>query len=223
MVPLAAPIQEENSWQYAENQTATITQLYDSIELEAGTYEDVVEVLVNLNHKEIQLNYYAANLGLVAYYHGDKEGQGNFWQLTSEASNVAIIHPIDVVSPVPGNTDGETQMDRAEFASQSNGSLSRAFDEIFTNLGFIDETISVNSVCLNANGVAVIDFTPGLVAVLNQYDGSEASVINSIVSTLGYFFDTDQVRIEVNGNGMLANTVPFQDGGIYQVPERPAE
>ena len=87
---------------------------------------------------------------------------------------------------------------------------------MFKEMGILDDTITVQSVTLD-EGVVLIDFSPGVVAVLNSHQVSEQAVIASIVTTLGNFFNTDQVRLTVNNSGMLPDTLEYPTNGIYQV------
>lgn len=220
-VLLEAPLERGHSWEQEDRQLATITNLYEEVTLNGRVYDEVVEVLVELGRDRIQLTYYAPDLGVIAQYEGPKAGGGDFVQLVDHSEAVMIVHPIQVAVPDLSEPSEGLEWVAVDFAWQTNGSLAAAFEEVLRELGYLDETIQVNQVYLNENNVAVMDFTPGVVAVLNRHQASEATVIQGIVRTLGDFFSTDQVRLTVNGNGLLANTVPYPEGGIYTLSRLP--
>lgn len=215
-VLLQEPLTVGTSWSDDSNYQSEITALYNSIETEAGSLTNVIEV-TRTSSEGVVKDFYAQNQGHVATWSSDSlDNSGEYWQLTSDARDVMLTHPMNMYEP-DDSAENLVRESQGTFAFQTNGSLASAFQQMFRELGIIDDTIMVNSVSVNSNNVAVIDFTPGVVAVFNNYNASEEAVINSIVYTLGEFFQTNQVRLTVNGNGLLPNSITYPEGGIYTI------
>lgn len=216
LVLLQEPLIVGTSWSDDSAFKSEITALYNSIETEAGLLTNVVEV-TRTSTTGIRKDYYAGNQGLVATWTSEAlDKPGEYWRLTSDNRDVMLTHPMKIYAPDDTNAM-LVKESLGTFAFQTNGSLAQAFQQIFRDLGIIDASIVVNKVYVDASNVATIDFTPGVVAVLNNYNASEEAVINSIIYTMAEFFQTNKVRITVNDNGLLPNTVPYPEGGIYQI------
>ncbi|MBG9984162.1 GerMN domain-containing protein [Aerococcaceae bacterium DSM 111022] len=215
-VLLQEPLTVGTTWSDDSNYQSEITALYNGIETEAGLLTNVVEV-TRTSDTSVRKDYYAQNQGFVAMWSSDNlENQGEYWRLTSDTRNVMLTHPMNIYEPDDASTN-LVKESQGTFAFQTNGSLASAFQQMFREIGIIDDTIMVNNVYVDSNNVAIIDFTPGVVAVFNNYDASEEAVINSIVYTMGEFFQTNQVRLTVNGNGLLPNSITYPEGGIYNI------
>lgn len=213
-VILAGPLEVGNKWQAKEGQEREITQLYESIQLEAGELNYVVEVSYYEEDTYIK-EYYAQNQGLVAQWQSSGEDQpGIFSQLASDYRNVMLVYPVTVFQP-DESTGEELTSTQVEFAWQTNGSIGTAFTDMLRTAGLIDDTVQVNDVSVEDGNIAVIDFTPGVVSVLNQHSASEQLVIQAIVDTVANFTQCEQVRLTVNGNGLLPNTIEYPTDGIY--------
>lgn len=212
---LASPLEVGNKWQAKEGQEREITQLYESIYLDAGEISYVVEVSY-YNENQYIKEYYAQNQGLVARWISKAPDQsGIFTQLQSDYRNVMLVYPEIVYTPddMEGN---DLKQEKVEFVWQTNGLIGRVFTDMLRFAGLIDDTVQVNDVFIDSSNVAVIDFTPGLVSVLNQKDAPEQMVIQAIVETVAHFTDCQQVRLTVNGNGLLPNTIEYPTDGIYK-------
>lgn len=212
-VILQTPLQAGSSWQRNSTQTSEITAIYETAQLSAGDFTNVIEITTTGTDNVQFVEYYGEGEGLLAMAEGE-----SVTQLANNYHENRIIHPINILLPSTETGSGLTEESQTNFKWQTNASLASAFDELFKELDIIDDTITVQNITA-ADGVVTIDFSPGVVAVLNAYPASEQSVIAAIVGTLGAFFNEGQVRITVNGNGMLPNTVPYPENGIYQVAD----
>lgn len=214
LVLLQAPLQVGTSWQANGSMTSEITAIYQLARLGDLEFDNVVEV-TSVSESGQQQAYYAAGEGLIGILETDSNGElVQAWQAQAIYHDNRIINEIEVM--VPSQADSLVEPSTAPFKWQTNQNYANAFDSLLKDLGILNETITVNAVSLE-EGVAVIDFTPGVVAVLNSYDAPEQAVIASIVTTVGDFFNTDQVRLTVSGVGMLPDTIDYPANGIYQV------
>ncbi|MBZ6527966.1 GerMN domain-containing protein [Aerococcaceae bacterium DSM 111021] len=211
---LQSPLQIGTSWQRDDETTSAITAIFSQAIFPAGELENVIEVTSTHQAGELK-EYYAQGEGLVATVEIDETGAiTQVWQIQAIYHENRIINTIEVM--VPTTDEALVEASEASFAWQTNGDFASAFDSVFKEMGILDDTITVQSVSID-QGVVIIDFSPGVVAVLNSHETSEQAVIASIITTLGNFFNTDQVRLTVNNSGMLPDTLEYPTNGIYQV------
>lgn len=211
---LQAPLAVGTSWQRDASTTSAITNIFSQAQLPVGELSNVIEVTSTSQAGELK-EYYAQGEGLVATVEADSNGSiTQVWQAQAIYHENRIVNEVAVT--LPTKDEAMIEAGQANFKWQTNGSLTNAFDEMFKEMNIIDDTITIQSVTVE-DGVVLLDFTPGVVAVLNSYDAPEQAVIASIVTTLGNFFNTDQVRLSVSGNGMLPDTIEYPTNGIYDV------
>lgn len=207
---LQAPLQVGTTWERSEGVTSEITQLYSQVELASHNFANVLEVTSNRPDGTL-VEYFAQGQGLIATVEDNKANI-----LVGNYPDNRIIVDIPVYLPV--RTDGGEQLQQSmkEFRWQTNGSFAGAFDDLLRRMDVIDDSVKVQDITYDDTTV-YIDFSPGIVSVLNSYDSSEAGIIQSLVETLGEFFGRSQVRITVNGNGMLPQEIEYPANGIYYV------
>ena len=211
---LQAPLQVGTNWQRDAATTSEITAIYSQATIRDLELENVIEVTSTLESGTL-VEYYAQNEGVVATVEADEAGTvTQVWQAQAIYHENRIINNVEVM--LPTTDDAMVEPGQAAFSWQTNGNFASAFDSMFKEMGILDDTITVQSVTLD-EGVVIIDFSPGVVAVLNSHEASEQAVIASIVTTLGNFFNADQVRLTVNNSGMLPDTLEYPTNGIYQV------
>ena len=211
---LQAPLAVGTSWQRNASTTSAITNVFSQAQLPAGELSNVIEVTSTSQAGELK-EYYAQGEGLVATVEADQNGSiTQVWQAQAIYHENRIVNEVAVT--LPTKDEDMIEAGQATFKWQTNGSLTNAFDEMFKEMNIINDTITIQSVAVE-DGVVLLDFTPGVVAVLNSYDAPEQAVIASIVTTLGNFFNTEQVRLSVSGNGMLPDTIEYPTNGIYDV------
>ena len=215
---LSAPVAVGTTWSYDGTHTSQIVGLYESLTLGEQQYTEVVEVSTPFEAYDLR-QYYASGDGLILtrYVDNVEVSTGEqFWQVTGNSHQVMMILNRDVAQP---QTEGEylLSLEKVPFAYQTNDSLARAFQRLFTDLGWITDDIVVNSLTVDEAGVANLDFSAGVVAAFNQHPSTETSIIPAIVTTVGHYFNVTQVRLTVNTVGLLPDTLAYPENGIYQV------
>lgn len=207
---LDSPLQVGHQWQRREGVTCEITQLFTEGTLPSGTYRNILEITVtDENQSQPVKEYYAEGAGLIALVTPEAT-----WVLNGDFPNNRIITEIPVYLPVRQDGSEILNATNLEFKWQTNWSFAEAFQDVLRRAKIIDETIQVQSVTFDDDTV-YIDFSAGVVSVLNSYDSSEQGIIDALVQTLGEFFQRNQVRISVDGNGMLPQEVEYPSNGIY--------
>lgn len=213
---LASPLNVGSSWTNGENNSSEIIGLYDQIQIEEQTYQEVIEVLTQADNQETH-HFYAANIGLVASWQENNDQVSELEFLTDSASEVMLVYEAAIYQPLENDASGALIEEAiAAFSWQTNDTTANAFRRFFQEQNWIGDEISVLNVDVR-DGIGVVNFTSGVVATLNEHPAGEQAVIASIVTTVADFLQVDSVRLEVQGNGMLPATIEYPEGGIYSV------
>lgn len=215
---LSAPLTVGTTWSYDGTHQSEILALYDQVTLGELTFSQVIEISTQFEAYDLR-QYYAAEEGLIGTRYitsNDANETEEFWQVTSSAHQVMMIVNQSIAQPrIDDNS--LLALETVPFAFQTNDTMARAFQRLFIEQEWITSEIVINSITVDELGVATIDFSSGVVAAFNQHPSKEAGVIPAIVTTVGQFLDVNQVRLTVNNNGLLPDTLPYPPNGIYEV------
>lgn len=209
---LQLPFELGATWERDANTMSEITGLFQEATLPSGTYQDVVEVTHRLQDgsREWQM-YYAREVGWIATREGDQ-----VQYVTGSYPESRTMSEITFYQSQAPEQGAQLVPQAKNFKWQTNWTLAQAWQDFFRDAGVIDESIQVQNVEV-INGVVHFDVSSGIVALLNRGPATEEAMIGSMVVTLGEFFGVDQVRITVNSNGMLPQTVPYPTNGMYNL------
>ena len=215
---LSAPLTVGTTWLYDGTHHSEILGLYETVTLNDETYTQVIETSTDFEDYELR-QYYAEAEGLIGmrYVKGaDWTEDEEYWQVTSNTHQVMMVVNQRIAQT---QTAGETilALETVPMGYQTNDSMARAFQRLFTEQGWISQDITINSLIVDENRVATIDFSSGVVAAMNQHPSKENGVIPAIVTTIGDFLDVSEVRLTVNQNGLLPDTLPYPPNGMYQI------
>ncbi len=203
---LKAPIQKGNSWEMSSEEIASITNLYETVNINGSTYQDVVEVAYQDGQ---QIKYFAKGLGIVAEINPDDS-----LVLSSISQNSYFQVQIPIKAPQQVDNKLVLVDDVAPIKFQTNEESANIYTKLFQTLGWITPDISVNKINKETYYINV-DFTPGIVAAMNQNEVTERGVIPAIVMTMIEHYGVEAVQLTVNGLGMTPNTISYPDGGLW--------
>lgn len=203
---LKAPIQKGNSWEMSSEEIASITNLYETVNINGSTYQDVVEVAYQDGQ---QIKYFAKGLGIVAEINPDDS-----LVLSSISQNSYFQVQILIKAPQQVGNKLVLVDDVAPIKFQTNEESANIYTKLFQTLGWITPDISVNKINKETYYINV-DFTPGIVAAMNQNEVTERGIIPAIVMTMIEHYGMEAVQLTVNGLGMTPNTISYPDGGLW--------
>lgn len=203
---LKAPIQKGNSWEMSSEEIASITNLYETVNINGSTYQDVVEVAYQDGQ---QIKYFAKGLGIVAEINPDDS-----LVLSSISQNSYFQVQIPIKAPQQVDNKLVLVDDVAPIKFQTNEESANIYTKLFQTLGWITPDISVNKINKETYYINV-DFTPGIVAAMNQNEVTERGIIPAIVMTMIEHYGVEAVQLTVNGLGMTPNTISYPDGGLW--------
>ena len=180
---LMAPIQVGTMWQDSQGSRSTITNLYQSAKIGDATYEDVIEVTTFRSDQEVH-TYYAKDQGLVMSSQKaiNSGGENIALTLKSNQHQVSITQSINIAKPSnqmnPILTKGTGKL-----TWQTNQNPGKTFTELFRKEGWINASVEVKDIKIDSQ-IATVDFTPGVVAAMNQHTARETAVLPAIVQTI---------------------------------------
>ena len=212
---LQAPLQVGTTWE-TELGDAAITALYESVTLGQTTYQEVVEVTVAEETQDMRY-YYAAGIGLILEESQAVNSQTSQIQLALQRyqANVNITQKIQIAEPTEQGKP-LLQSAEAELTWKTNQPWEQTWTQLFRDKKWLNNKVSVNAINVQADLVE-IDFTPGIVAAMNQHKATEKAVIPAIVQTIANYYHVKQVKITVNGSILAPDQLEVQPNGIWKV------
>ena len=213
---LMAPIQVGTMWQDSQGSRSTITNLYQSAKIGDTTYEDVIEVTTFRSDQEVH-TYYAKDQGLVMSSQKaiNSGGENIALTLKSNQHQVSITQSINIAKPSnqmnPILTKGTGKL-----TWQTNQNPGKTFTELFRKEGWINASVEVKDIKIDSQ-IATVDFTPGVVAAMNQHTTRETAVLPAIVQTIADYYGVSQVKLTVGGLILSPDTLPIPTNGIWEV------
>ena len=213
---LMAPIQVGTMWQDSQGSRSTITNLYQSAKIGDATYEDVIEVTTFRSDQEVH-TYYAKDQGLdMSSQKAINSGGENIaLTLKSNQHQVSITQSINIAKPSnqmnPILTKGTGKL-----TWQTNQNPGKTFTELFRKEGWINSSVEVKDIKIDSQ-IATVDFTPGVVAAMNQHTARETAVLPAIVQTIADYYGVSQVKLTVGGLILSPDTLPIPANGIWEV------
>ena len=213
---LMAPIQVGTMWQDSQGSRSTITNLYQSAKIGDATYEDVIEVTTFRSDQEVH-TYYAKDQGLVMSSQKaiNSGGENIALTLKSNQHQVSITQSINIAKPSnqmnPILTKGTGKL-----TWQTNQNPGKTFTELFRKEGWINASVEVKDIKIDSQ-IATVDFTPGVVAAMNQHTARETAVLPAIVQTIADYYGVSQVKLTVGGLILSPDTLPIPANGIWEV------
>lgn len=182
---------------------ANIQAFFSEIQIDEEVYNNVLEI--KLSDKLI---YLAQGKGLVA-----EETETETWWLINSYPNVKLISKINLFLP-QNSTSSLLSSQETTFTWQTNQNLAKYFTEWLQANKIIGLDIQVNQIKFITDYVQV-DFSPGVVASLNQHPQGEQAAIASIIANIKLLTGIDKVQLTVNNYGMLPDTFPYPDNAMY--------
>ena len=187
-----------------DNSGNKIQAIYSTAKVNEESYQNVLEI-----KDQDQTFYLAQGVGLIA-----EETDQDTWILDAKSQDVMLISKIQ--TPVP-QSDGSSLLKNQETSLkwQTNQDLALFLTQVFQEHQLIGPDIQVNYIQV-LNNYVQLDFSPGVVSTMNAHDQGEQAVIAAIVATVRQFTGIDKVQLTVNHYGLLPNTFPYPENGLYQ-------
>lgn len=215
---LKEPLEVGNSWENAEGDIKEITGLGVEIKTPYKTFE-ALEVTTKKDNGQVR-EYYVEGLGLVAslYQEGDFKVESLLRSMDKKSRKLAIekYYPIDVDSDIVYVED--------EISFETNGNIIEKLEEVLKNppskelIPLISEETRINSINLDRNDWRLrVDFSSDLVLDMNYGSAMETMILESIINTLGRFYDVKGVSITLDGKAYESGHYYFKEDEVQPV------
>ncbi len=206
---LKEPIQVGNSWQDGEGNKVEITGIDKLIDTPLKKYE-ALEVTTNYKGNASKKDYYVKGVGFVASIYED--GEFEVKTLLEKIEDKGISTNIKVYYPTSEDIGSKYIMKEINF--KTNNNIKATLERLLKNpksdklLAAIPEDASIKRINLNRdNWNLEVDLSKEFNSEMNAGSTSEIEIINSIVNTLGNYYDVERVYITVEGQ-------PYQSGHL---------
>lgn len=212
---LQIPLEKGATWQVDGETTAEVVNIYQALTIGDTTLSDVVEVKYTDANQTIY-RFFARQLGLVAIESVSNDVTTTMQQVDTIYQDSRFSRSVRIYQAQEDQNSVRLTQDQATVSWQTNDQFGLIYTQLFRDLGWIDDQIVVNNVTIS-DGMVQVDFSAGIVAVLNSNPLGEAGLIPAIVATVADHFQVSNVQLTVNGLGLLPDTLEYPDGGIWQV------
>ena len=217
-VLLMEPLTKGTTWTLADSRKRTITNVGMELETPSGTYK-VIEVTTEGKDSSF-IEYYAPKVGLVQTVFRGTEGFEVDSVLSKLEKNSPLVQTVKVY--YPNIDDGKIHTTKLQVSFNTNDITKLVFEKEFKNEAakhgrLIGENVKIKSLYLNQDGRVYVDFTKNLVAEMNAGAGYEAMILQSIVNTLGDYYEASEVYLTLEGEPYVSGHVEMKKGEFFKV------
>lgn len=217
-VLLQGPFEVGTSWEAPDNRTKTITGLEVPVTTELGEYE-ALEVTTEWEDSETtNVDYYAPGIGLVKSIYTD-QGMEVLTEISS-ITETPLEQTIRFYYP-NGETGEVVYVDKAvemNTNDETKEAIEAAYKETPEGLvPVLTENVEINSLYLNEDGRVYVDFSEELRTEMNAGSAAEMMIVESLVNTIGTYYNVDEVYLTVEGQPYQSGHIEMQEGEYFNV------
>ncbi len=203
-VLLMEPIKEGTNWTLSDGRRREITSVNRTVETPYGSFQ-AIEVTTE-EENAVTKDYYAAGVGPIKSLYESKD-MADSRKVASELSHVkrdsSFTQSLRLFYP---DSEGKINEINTELSFKTGEDAEEKLEEIFVSkpsdnyLPLMNENSRINSLLIDSEGVLNADFSSEFIKGMNLGSGYEQLVLQSLVNTLGRYFQTFSVRITIDGN-----------------------
>lgn len=207
-VLLKEPLQKGTSWTLPDGSKRYISDVDVDIKIPLGDFK-ALEVTTE-NGDNITKDYYALNLGPIKTIYKNKDSEIETY-VDGIDTNVQFNQTIKVYYPY--NHNGYVYLKR-KASFKTNDELKDVFEKFFKSspgmgiVRLISDKTEIKKLYLNTiEHKVVVDFNFEFKKYLDSVPSNEGEIVQSIVDTLGDYYNVDKVYITVDGDEYDFNRV----------------
>lgn len=219
---LKEPLQVGNSWTVPGGRRRKISSLNKDLELPYGKL-NAIEVTTELGEKRKQMDYYSLNLGHVASIY--KDGDFEVKTLLQKIHRGSVNQSIRYFYPLEDGT-GMIYKDR-KISFKTNDKIESIIEDCMKNpqnetlIPLMSKTAKIKNIRMDkSNNILNIDFNKDFLSD-NIKMGSflESEIIQSIVNTLGDYYETNKVFISVEGKAYSSGHMDLKNDEYFETTD----
>lgn len=208
---LKEPLVVGTSWTLPDGSKRTITSTSVSVATPAGTYTALEVTTEGSNFKT--KDYYALNIGFVKSVFTSENFEVST-TLKEIVSNASLRQSLQLFYPQASQNDIKVVYTKADVTLKTNEEIKNVFEQYFKNPPkenlnpLVSANAKINKLYLDSSkNMIMIDFSKEFITEMNAGSGTENAILNSIINTLGNYYNADKVYITVD-------SAPYESGHI---------
>ncbi|MDN6626418.1 MAG: GerMN domain-containing protein [Pisciglobus halotolerans] len=215
---LRTPLEVGNEWQSLEGAPRSITDVAAEIQTPYGEFQAIEVTTTDKNFKT--KDYYASGIGLVKTVYRDKKNDTTIESSLKSIEKEPFIQTIRFYYPdEEGNhslpVEKNVEMKTNE---ETKKALAKAYKEVPDDrIPVLPEQTSINSLYLNKDGKAYVDFSTQLITDMNLGSGYEEAAIQSLVNTIGEYYGVKEVYLTVENKPYQSGHLEMEKGQFFEV------
>lgn len=212
-VILKAPIAEGTEWTLEDGGKRYISSINSKISTELGEFE-CVEVTTENKNGQKDFQYYAPQIGLVKEIR-DSENMKVASTLASIEKDAPLNQVVRFYYP---DSNAEYMLYEDASISFSTNDITRlTFENKFKDMGLLKESVGINSLYLNDDGMLYLDVTKNFVPEMANGTAGEYFAIYDLVNTLGMYYGVDKVYMTLDGGIYESGHIVKYNGEYFSV------
>lgn len=198
-VILKEPLEEGNSWQTVDGYNRTITGLDVEIQTPMDNFQ-ALEVTTDFGQGKALKEYFARDIGMVASIYEEEDFKVE--SLLKSIEDGPLVFDMEAYYPLFTDIELVYVKDKIEF--YTNGSIEKLLEEMLKKpksedlISPIPQSSVINWIKLDRTSwTLAVDFSKELLRNMNVGSSMETVILESIVNTLGRFYDVEKVYISL--------------------------
>lgn len=208
---LKEPLTKGTKWTLTDGSVREITGVDVSVNTPSGDYK-TLEVTTTADGDTTQMDYYAKGVGLV--------------KAVSILGEDQIVSALQETSTGPGydftlklfnfkvtDTDVVSISEDSPVTLKTNETVLPFLSDSFKRLGLMSSDTTLNSLWIEpGSSMATIDFSKEFVTKMNAGTTKETGVLDSVVNTVGYYFQVQKVILTIDGQPYSSGHILMKEG-----------
>ncbi len=217
-VLLKEPLEKGTTWTLPDKRKRTITGVDVEVTTPAGTYK-TIEITTEGEDSAV-LEYYAPKVGLIQSVFKGTEGYEVSSTLSKLEKDTPLVQTLTVYYP---NIDEEKlRTTNVQLSFKTNDItkdiLAKELKKQAADRGrLIGENVKIQSLYLNQDGRVYVDFSKELVTEMNAGSGYEGKILQSIVNTIGDYYDVSEVYLTLDNKPYSSGHIEMKKGEFFKV------
>ena len=219
-VLLMEPLVVGTKWTLPDGSERYISETDVAIETPFGSYT-ALEVTTE-SSGSISKDYYAAGVGLVKSVFGEGADE-----ISSSLSAVNQDKPFtQMIDVFFSDADEKIYVENRTLTFYTGDDAIKVLQDTLrqkstgsTRLPLISANTTINSISLSKDNIVYIDFSAEFVTDMNAGSGYEVLILQSVVNTLGYFYNSNEVAITLDGKAYESGHILLEKGETWEVSE----